>query len=835
MDILKLRYLLYFCACFFAVTYALMNLSGHNWRKTPSGFSKFMHSIQDRLGKPQQQPVSAPISGPAAHNSYVSPMGPGTAKPEDPFWMESIRHQGISAFNPDPSSYQVFRNVKDFGAVGDGVADDTEAINAAMSMGGRCGGGNCESSTLTPAIVYFPRGTYKVSSPIIAYYYTQIIGDARQLPTLLAASNFSGMAVIDADPYIPGGGGAQWYINQNNFFRSVRNFVIDLRRMPDFTTATGIHWQVSQATSLMNIVFQMSPRKGNNHQGIWMENGSGGYMGDLVFNGGKFGMWVGNQQFTVRNVTINNADTAIYAMWNWGWTFQGVEINNCQVGFDLKTGGLTQDDQTVGGEAIIDAVVTNTPIFLRSSVASRSLAGSIVLNNIQLNNVPVAVGVLDGEVALRGGTTTIHSWAQGNVYSGSNSRLSFTQNHIATPLKASSLLDESGRIFGRTHPQYEDYSVDQFVSVKTLGARGDGYTDDTNALQTIFDQYAGRKIIFFDAGTYYITNTLTIPANTQMVGEAWSVIMGGGPVFADQSNPRVMVRVGEPGSSGIVEITDMLFATRGPAPGAIVVEWNINSPVQGGAGMWDTHIRLAGAAGTNLEVAQCPKTPISNDCFAAFLALHLTSQSNAYLEGTWVWLADHDLDGDGSSQITVYSGRGVLSESAGPVWLIGTGCKSQMSLKLTVSAHSMSAEHHTIYQYNFVNAKDHYIGLAQTESPYYQPTPVPPAPSTLEARWHDPTFPAGQLSAWAINVQSSSNILIFGAGLYSFFYNYAQDCLKDSTCQNQVLNIDTESSISVYSLATVGVTHMLSVNQRGIVLSNTNKNGFQSTMSVWTP
>lgn len=38
-----------------------------------------------------------------------------------------------------------------------------------------------------------------------------------------------------------------------------------------------------------------------------------------------------------------------------------------------------------------------------------------------------------------------------------------------------------------------------------------------------------------------------------------------------------------------------------------------------------------------------------------------------------MWLADHDLDGDGKSQITVYSGRGVLSESQGPVWMIGTG------------------------------------------------------------------------------------------------------------------------------------------------------------------
>lgn len=34
-----------------------------------------------------------------------------------PFWLEHIHHQGVSAFNPD-RSYQVFRNVKDFGAKG---------------------------------------------------------------------------------------------------------------------------------------------------------------------------------------------------------------------------------------------------------------------------------------------------------------------------------------------------------------------------------------------------------------------------------------------------------------------------------------------------------------------------------------------------------------------------------------------------------------------------------------------------------------------------------------------------------------------------------------------
>lgn len=42
-------------------------------------------------------------------------------------------------------------------------------------------------------------------------------------------------------------------------------------------------------------------------------------------------------------------------------------------------------------------------------------------------------------------------------------------------------------------------------------------------------------------------------------------------------------------------------------------------------------------------------------------------------QGTWVWSADHDLDAKSSPQISVFTGRGILSESAGPVWFIGTG------------------------------------------------------------------------------------------------------------------------------------------------------------------
>ena len=72
--------------------------------------------------------------------------------------------------------------------------------------------------------------------------------------------------------------------------------------------------------------------------------------------------------------------------------------------------------QTAGAETIIDAVVTNTPIFVKTSTAQNTLAGSILLDNIVLNNVnTAAVQDGNGKTLLAGGSTTIRQWAQGEV------------------------------------------------------------------------------------------------------------------------------------------------------------------------------------------------------------------------------------------------------------------------------------------------------------------------------------------------------------------------------------------------------------------------------------
>jgi polygalacturonase len=70
----------------------------------------------------------------------------------------------------------VWRNVKDYGAKGDNSTDDTAAINAAVQAGNRCGQA-CGSTSVLQAVVYFPEGTYVVSSSITQYFFTQFIGN----------------------------------------------------------------------------------------------------------------------------------------------------------------------------------------------------------------------------------------------------------------------------------------------------------------------------------------------------------------------------------------------------------------------------------------------------------------------------------------------------------------------------------------------------------------------------------------------------------------------------------------------------------------------------------
>lgn len=94
-----------------------------------------------------------------------------------------------------------------------------------------------------------------------------LIGDATSPPTLKATANFAGFGLIDGNPYYTEN--LNW-VSVNNFYRQIRNLVIDTTNVAPGTACTGIHWPTSQATSLQNVKFNMPTASGVVHVGLFI-------------------------------------------------------------------------------------------------------------------------------------------------------------------------------------------------------------------------------------------------------------------------------------------------------------------------------------------------------------------------------------------------------------------------------------------------------------------------------------------------------------------------------------------------------------------------------------
>jgi glucan 1,3-beta-glucosidase len=380
-------------------------------------------------------------------------------------------------------------------------------------------------------------------------------------------------------------------------------------------------------------------------------------------------------------LTQASSVTAINQIWDWGWTYMGVTIDNCGTGFDLSAVGTVDgvaNGAEVGSVIFIDSTISNTPIGVKTSRSSSTYpisGASLALENVALTNVPTAIQGPSGVVlAGTSGTTTIAAYLEGNVYSGGSTSPTVTAGSIDAFPRPSGLLNGAD-YYTRSKPQYESLAASQFSSVRTAGAKGDGVTDDSAALQSIINSAtAAGNVVYIDAGIYKVTTTISIPPGAKIVGETYPVIMGSGSFFSDVTNPKPVIQVGSAsGETGVVEWTDTIVSTQGATEGAILIEWNLSSPSSGPSGMWDVHTRIGGFTGSNLQVSQCATGAAqpNTNCIAAFQSMHITSvASGVYLENVWLWSADHDIDDASDTQITVYSGRGLLVESTtGNIWL----------------------------------------------------------------------------------------------------------------------------------------------------------------------
>jgi hypothetical protein len=105
------------------------------------------------------------------------------------------------------------------------------------------------------------------------------------------------------------------------------------------------------------------------------------------------------------------------------------------------------------------------------------------------------------------------------------------------------------------------------------------------------------------------------------------------------------------------------------------------------------------------------------------------------------------------------------------------------------------------------------MGHIQTETPYYQPAPIAPAPFQGGKTFPgDPSFldckDDSCAAAWGLRVINSKDVTIHSAGLYSFFQEYYQDCLDTFNCQTSMAEVKGSQGVSIFNMFTVGTVQV---------------------------
>ncbi len=176
------------------------------------------------------------------------------------YWYEKINHNGVFVGATNPN-YLVYRNVREFGAKGDGITDDSAAIQKAINTvdgltGTRSGG---SSLTGSPAVVYLPSGTYLLNTGLKNIMGTVLMGDPTNRPVLKAGPGFRESVLLTGE--------AAGSVGLVSFFYEIKNLVLDSTAVAPTKAITLLQFSVSQACQLQNVLFNM-PVGATGHAGI---------------------------------------------------------------------------------------------------------------------------------------------------------------------------------------------------------------------------------------------------------------------------------------------------------------------------------------------------------------------------------------------------------------------------------------------------------------------------------------------------------------------------------------------------------------------------------------
>jgi sugar lactone lactonase YvrE len=469
------------------------------------------------------------------------------------------------------------------GAKGDGLADDTAALQAAIDR---------VQETVRQGIVFVPPGRYRITRTLNVWPAIRLVGYGTARPLFVLPDNTPGYADPSAENYLvffagarpgsgPGQGGSRQAApgerpndaNPGTFYSAMTN--IDIEVGAGNAGAVAVRGTYAQHCFLAHMEIRVGP-------GIAGVHDTGNLMEDVRFVGGRYGIWTRTPspswQFTAVDVAFEDQREAAIRETAAGLTLIRPTFRRVPTAITIDEG--SHDELWVKDGRLEDVTAAAVIVSLEANPRTQ-----VNMENVVCRRVPTFLRLRDSgrTFTAPGEMYEVRTFSHGLHYKDIESAGVTESRFDAAPL--ASLPPPPPSDLVPLPPG------DTWVNIRSLGAKGDGVTDDTAVFRKAI---AEHRAIYLPSGYYVISDTLVLRPDTALIGlhplgtqldlpDRTSAFQGIGP-------PRAMIEAPKGGTNVVIGIG---LYTNGINPRALGAKW------MAGANSMMNDVRLLGGHGTN--------------------------------------------------------------------------------------------------------------------------------------------------------------------------------------------------------------------------------------------
>ena len=450
----------------------------------------------------------------------------------------------------------IYFTPENFKITNDGKTDVSDELQRAI---------NEVKINFTFGIVFIPEGIYKISKTIYIPTAVRVIGYGKKRPQIVLADNAPGFQ----EEYPQDKGNAKymfWFTSSipkdgqpvpdagaSTFYSAMSN--VDLRIGAGNPSAVALRTHFAQHSFISHVDIHAGTGKAGMFD-------VGNEMEDVRFFGGNYGIYTFKPspgwQFMMVDTYFEGQRKAAIRSQESGLTIVRMTVRNVPTVLEVNPNfyeKLFMEDsrfENVSGPAL---VISN----------ENNAYTQVSLRNVTCKKVPILASFRTSgkQIAGSGELYSVKSLNHGLQIAAIDAKPLHTTTQDYEPLKA-----EPAPI-AKDIPAFPDITT--WANLKTLGAKGDGVTDDTKAIQAAIDRYGA---IYVPQGWYRITETLKLREKTALIGlnpvSTQFILQDNTEAFGSFGPPKPMVESSQGGSN---ILTGIGISTAASNTRAVGLKW----------------------------------------------------------------------------------------------------------------------------------------------------------------------------------------------------------------------------------------------------------------------